>query len=393
MPRYSPDPDRTDRGGATREGRDISQKGSSPPGNSSLELMAIIDQAAAGKPTLTKFIERLGERGVGVIASVNARGLNGMSYRFAGAAVRGSDLGRAYTAKGLQDRKGVSYRPERDSAAVKDALEKTRRARPDQENRTVEQPDRSERRRDRYTGLSADQWRTLAEVGTFRTVSAPDLVRHRYAGRYSQWQRDLRVLTAAGLLERRSAVHQNSGKTFDVAVLTSRGRHAIAARARSNGTEQRFYAGLVKPQEIRHDVGIYRMYQREREAIEAAGGTVRRVVMDFEIKRRLMSELNRRGEDPRDIVRKSAIAARQNVHIVEGRFVIPDLRIEYETRDGESARVDLELATADYKAAQLAAKRAAGMKIYSSGVAVGRPDTSSGGTPWEPDYGSALISI
>jgi hypothetical protein len=356
--------------------------------------MAIIDQAAAGKPTLTKFIERLREQGVEVIPSVNVRGLNGMSYRFAGAAVRGSDLGRAYTAHGLQDRKGIDYGPERDSTAIKQALQQARHARPDQGERTLGRPDRLDRRRDRDTGLSADQWRTVAEVGAFRTISVPDLVRHRYAGQYPQSQRDLRVLSAAGLLERRSAVHQRSGKTFDVVVLTRRGRQAVVGRARSDGIGQQFYAGLVKPQEIRHDVGIYRMYQRERESIEAAGGTLRRVVMDFEIKKRLMSELNRRGEDPRDMVRKSAIAARHNVHIVNGRFVVPDLRIEYETRDGENARVDLELATGDYKASQLAAKRAAGMKVYSSsGVSVGGPDTSSGGTPWEPDYGSAFISI
>jgi hypothetical protein len=356
--------------------------------------MALIDQAAAGKPTLTKFIGLLREQGVEVIPSVNARGLNGMSYRFAGAAVRGSDLGRAYTAHGLQDRKGIDYRPERDSAAIKDALERTTRARADQGERTLERRDRSDRRRDRYNGLSADQWRTLAEVGTFRTVSVPDLVRHRYAGRYAQSQRDLRILSAAGLLDRRSVVHQTSGKTFDVVVLTRRGRQAATGRARQDETGQRFYAGLVKPQEIRHDLGIYRMYQREREAIEAAGGKARRVVTDFEIKKRLMSELNRRGEDPRDIVRKSAIAARQNVQIVNGRFVIPDLRVEYQTRDGENSRVDLELATGDYKASQLAAKRAAGMKVYSSsGVSVRGPDTSSGGTPWEPDYSSLFISV
>jgi hypothetical protein len=31
--------------------------------------------------------------------------------------------------------------------------------------------------------------------------------------------------------------------------------------------------GFVKPAEVRHDVGIYRMYQQERVAIEGAGGT------------------------------------------------------------------------------------------------------------------------
>jgi hypothetical protein len=152
------------------------------------------------------------------------------------------------------------------------------------------------------------------------------------------------------------------------------------------GSDQQFYSGFVKPAEVRHDVGIYRMYQQERAAIEAAGGTVVRVVTDFEIKRRLMSELNKRGEDPQDMRRKSAIAIRHEISLVKGRFVIPDLRVEYETREGELSRVDLELATRDYKSSQIAAKTAAGLKIYS-------PDSASGGTPREPFDRDVAMSI
>ena len=44
---------------------------------------------------------------------------------------------------------------------------------------------------------------------------------------------------------------------------------------------------------------------------------------------------------------------------------MPDLRIEYRTRDGEMARSDLELATQHYRAGQLAAKVDAGFKLYA----------------------------
>ena len=60
--------------------------------------------------------------------------------------------------------------------------------------------------------------------------------------------------------------------------------------------------------------------------------------------------------------------------------------VEKKLRESTDERVDLELATGDYKPAQIAAKKAAGLKIYG-------PDSTSGGTPWEPDYAAAVISI
>jgi hypothetical protein len=51
--------------------------------------------------------------------------------------------------------------------------------------------------------------------------------------------------------------------------------------------------------------------------------------------------------------------------VVNGKIPLPDLRIEYETRDHEQARVDLELATKDYRASHLAEKGKAGFSIYA----------------------------
>src|SRR5215472_15900924 len=81
-------------------------------------LAMLIDQAASGTPTFSEFLRRLESRGVTPLPSVNARGLNGMSYRFRGETVRGSDIGRAYTAQGLRDRKGGLYSPERDLQSI-----------------------------------------------------------------------------------------------------------------------------------------------------------------------------------------------------------------------------------------------------------------------------------
>ena len=53
--------------------------------------------------------------------------------------------------------------------------------------------------------------------------------------------------------------------------------------------------------------------------------------------------------------------------IVNGKIPLPDLRIEYETREQEQTRVDLELATQDYRERGLAEKSKAGFTIYAPG--------------------------
>jgi hypothetical protein len=387
MSRYTAGIDRQLLNDSARTQSTGSSSGRTGGSNSPVELTSIIDRAAEGRPTLGQFFERLERGGVTPIPSLNARGLNGMSYRFRGSTIKGSDIGRAYTARGLQDRKGVTYAPECDAVALRIAAERAGNGRPDVLAQGEKQTaSRGSRMRDPRTGLNVDQWVSLNEIGSFRTVGVRDLIEHRYGGRAGQFDQDFRVLREAGLAERRTAVHTKSGKKYEVVVLTKKGRTAARKAAVREGLAQEFYAGMVKSAEIRHDIGIYRMFQHERAEIEAAGGRVTRVVMDFEVKKQLMSDLNKRGADPRDQSRKAMIADRHDIRIVNGRFVIPDLRVEYETRDGSNERVDLELATGDYKPAQIAAKQAAGLKIYG-------PDCTTGGTPWEPDYAAALISL
>ena len=50
---------------------------------------------------------------------------------------------------------------------------------------------------------------------------------------------------------------------------------------------------------------------------------------------------------------------------MRGKIPVPDLRIEYETPDQETARVDLELATEHYRFRNIAQKVRAGFSIYA----------------------------
>src|SRR5262245_53630918 len=70
-------------------------------------VQAIIDQSAADRPTFSEFLQRLEQAGVHAIPSVQSSGrFNGISYEMNDCRIKGSDLGRAYTAHGLQHRKG-----------------------------------------------------------------------------------------------------------------------------------------------------------------------------------------------------------------------------------------------------------------------------------------------
>jgi hypothetical protein len=346
---------------------------------------------------MSQFIEQLEKRSISVVPSIQSSGrLNGISYRFKGVMVKGSRLGRAYTAQGLQTRKGLQYEPQRDDASLRRSLENAGFRRTETLDRPTDRTrsasiNRESRMRDRATGLSEDQKATLAEIGKFRTVKSEDLIRHRYRGNVGSFQQDMRALSERGLAERRTVRHLKSGEEYNVVVLTQKGRNDIRKLDKHNddGPRQQFHAGFVKPAEVRHDIGIYRMYQAEKARIHQEGGSVKRVVLDFELKKEVFQKLNRDTDqsDPEYTSRKKELAEEHGLKVIDGRIVFPDLRIEYERGDQEMGRVDLELATGDYKTGQVQAKHAAGLKIYAPSSALGSPAFQ------DPEIVAGLISL
>lgn len=123
----------------------------------------------------------------------------------------------------------------------------------------------------------------------------------------------------------------------------------------------------MKPREVAHDAAIYRLYPTEAAHIEGEGGRVKRVVLDFELKKRVYSPLAKaRMISEAEYSRKQVQVAQENgLRVVQGKIRFPDLRIEYETVRGEAAWVDLELATEHYRGDHMAAKDRAGFKIYA----------------------------
>lgn len=244
--------------------------------------------------------------------------------------------------------------------------------------------------RDRVYTLRASEVRTLATVGAFRVVPASDLrdARDRPAQAHDG---DLRSLREQGLVHTVPLVTR--GERTTIVTLTREGRALLDEARRPDRDEgrQTFYAGAMKPRELAHDAQAYRAYEEAAARIASRGGQVRRVVLDYELKRdyqqfRQAPERRRHG-DSHDADRAAADAAAwaraQQLPVDDGHVQFPDVRIEYDDRDGRRQIEDIEIMTPHYRGAQASAKARAGFSQYrAAGARVGgrrRRGTRGGG--------------
>jgi hypothetical protein len=253
--------------------------------------------------------------------------------------------------------------------------------------------------RDRTYDLSGSDVRVLATVGAFRAVPRHDLesVTPRTRG---ERDKQLEHLRSSGLIDTRPFGAGPSRTTL--VTLTERGRDLLdAAQDRSLDDRQRFYAGVARRPEIAHDAHFHRAYQRAAQEIRQRGGNVRRVVLDYELKReyqRFLQERNRqkRDSDGRpdrtpDEVREWALAHRLPYEDEHVQF--PDVRIEYEDRDGRREIEDLEIVTPHYRGAHAAAKGRSGFRQYrSGGVRIGGRGRGGRGRPFDPRVAEDILS-
>lgn len=298
---------------------------------------------------------------------------------------RGSRSGRADSRSDSLGRGGSSRRKQSDSRN------------PDS-RRDRERPPLGNRRKavplgDRPYRLRESEMRAIEEIGTFRAIAEEDLLEHRYAGDETRMSQDLRSLARQGLVERSHVAIGKARKRTPGVTLTADGKQlAEQESALGNERRQEFHAGFVKRAELEHDLALYRVYQAERERIEAAGGAVDRLVLDYELKRDVYSALGGQeaGDDERFAELQQQAAEQHNLRVVDGKIPLPDLRIEYRDATGASARVDVELTTEHYKSGQVAAKAQAGFALYSLAG-----DGSSGGTPVrdEREITAGILSI
>ena len=216
---------------------------------------------------------------------------------------------------------------------------------------------------DRAYFVRDSELKTLAEIGTFRVVAASDLARLSYGGDASRMEREIRRLKQQALLSERQASGDRN-KSLRLFVLTKQGSRVV----RKSGLvadEQAIYHGFAKPREAKHDADLYRLYQKQVERIESAGGHVTRVLLDYELKRNLNRDLEALHETGRSPEALERIAGQHGLSVVHGKIPVPDLRVEYETAEMDRQHLDLELATRNYRPRALAEKAKAGFSLYA----------------------------
>ena len=212
--------------------------------------------------------------------------------------------------------------------------------------------------RDHGHRLTLSQIHALRDLAKFRVIAVLDLAQFVYRDRDERAAPEVRDLVRQGLV--RTGVFEGpEGIPRELATLTPRGHRLIRAN-KLVGDEQSTYSGFVKPKEANHDADLYRMYQEEVARITSEGGQPIRVVLDYELKKKVNRDIVRYGGSARP-----EIAARHGLIYVRGKIPIPDLQIEYATRDGDIARISLELVTEHYRGGSVGEKVRAGFKLYT----------------------------
>lgn len=240
--------------------------------------------------------------------------------------------------------------------------------------------------RSRTYELRGSEVRTLATVGAFRVVPASDLRDHSDRPANAR-QGDLKHLREIGLVR---TMPYLVGKTRTTLVtLTEQGRSVLEDARRDHGRDsQVFYAGVAKPRELSHDTQLYRAYLRTAERLETRDARIRRVVLDYELKREYQrflqaSNRGRRDSDGRPDREKEEVERWAHAHhlpIVDDHVQFPDVRIEYDERDGHRAVEDVEVTTEHYRGALAGAKARAGFTSYrAAGTRLGGCRRSGGG--------------
>ena len=220
--------------------------------------------------------------------------------------------------------------------------------------------------------------RALADIGVYGAVSYRDLAEARFGGHPYTTRRAVNAWVRDGLVTETTATGPKSNP-FKVLTLTRSGVATVRRLAVEHGLDpaQHIRSGVrLQRSQIAHDTAIYRACGRERRRLLEQGAAIRRVRLDNEFK----STVARRSESARaKDGRRAADAERHRIARDlglpvddEGHVLYPDAQIEYTDADGRTGRVNIEVASGNYRERSVRAKAAAGFALHANGSAAAR---------------------
>jgi hypothetical protein len=221
--------------------------------------------------------------------------------------------------------------------------------------------------RGRSYALRGSEMAAMSDIGRFRTIDTADLGRYVYGGDSARLTRDLASLRQQGLIEEKT-VFRAHRQARRVVTLTDVA-HRILRKAGGLPLEQKLYHGFVKARETNHDADLYRVYQLATAKVQAAGGRPLRVRLDFELKALVQREKQavKRLPEGEQRARLAMLAERHGLTLSGTSLHVPDVQLEYETRDQVLARENLELISENYRSQGIQSKAASGFTLYARG--------------------------
>ena len=219
--------------------------------------------------------------------------------------------------------------------------------------------------------------RGLADISIYGAVSYRDLAEARFGGHPYTTRRAVNAWVRDGLVTETTATGPK-GNPFKVLTLTRSGvaeaRKLAAERGIDPGQEIRF--ARTRPAQAAHDTAVYRACMKEKQRLLEQGATVRRIRLDTDLKstvaRRSESARVREGRRAADAERHRAAAELGLPIDAQGRVLYPDAQIEYIDPDGRTGRVNIEVASGDYRPGSVRAKANAGFRMHANGPAGAR---------------------
>jgi len=205
----------------------------------------------------------------------------------------------------------------------------------------------------------------MVELGKFRAVAKEDLSEFAYGSNDDRMRPDVENLGPSG--PRRNEIHSSRKKVVLAnCSLLARTGIAFSRKPKVLAKDRRFITASPNLANLITMPTSTGSIKKRPQRLKIREDENLRVVLDYELKKRLYHDLAKLGEKRNSVDGKHAIAEKHGLKVVRGKIPVPDVRIEYETHDGGTRLAwTSNLLPATTAVENLSEKVRAGFSIYA----------------------------